>query len=113
MYSNEQRELVTMFVINQLIIFIYCTMHRLLHYTITRLASGSELCTVQLRCKVNGARELLASHSQVMRESLTSHARVARVSLASRSRVTRKLLALSLIVQPSVYYTCIAISHLL
>ena len=69
--------------------------------------------TVQLRCKVNGARELLASHSRVMRESLASHARVARVSLASRSRVTRKLLALSLIAQPSVYYTCIAISHLL
>ena len=69
--------------------------------------------TVQLRCKVNGARKLLASHLQVMRESLASHARVACMSLVSRSRVTRKLLALLLIVQSSVYYTCIAISHLL
>ena len=42
--------------------------------------------TVQLRCKVNGARELLASHTRVARKSRASCPRVALESHANYSR---------------------------
>ena len=78
---------------------LFCRKHLLL----LALVVIVEYTTVQLRCKVNEAHELLVNHAQVTRRLLTS-----------RSRVTRNLLALPLALHPSVYYkTYIAISHLL